>query len=94
MRYILVTNIFYSRLLGVNQFKSNIMKTTYVTPIERGILTSAYKREIRESIRVSKRESLSKFKNIIEDHHARVQSKTGTILQVSLFALAMILVII
>lgn len=69
------------------------MKTTCVTPIERGILTSAYKREIRESIRASKRESLSKFKDMIENHQARVQSKTGTILQVSLFALALVFII-
>ena len=70
------------------------MKTTYVSPLERGILTSAYKREIKDNIRDSKRESLSKFKDIIENHHAKVQSKAGTILQVSLFALVLVLVII
>ncbi|NVJ87962.1 MAG: hypothetical protein HWD82_00770 [Flavobacteriaceae bacterium] len=70
------------------------MKSTITSTIERGILTSAYKREIRASIRDSKRESLSKFKDIIERHHARVQSQTCTILQVSLFAIALILVII
>ena len=70
------------------------MKTSYTTSIERGILTSAYKREIRNNISESKRESLAKFKEIIENHHARVQSKTGTILQVSLFAFALVLIIL
>jgi hypothetical protein len=70
------------------------MKTTYTTPIERGILTSAYKREIRENISQSKRDTLSKMKSIIENHHTKVQSQTGTILQVSLFAFALILIIV
>jgi hypothetical protein len=70
------------------------MKTTYTTPIERGILTSAYKREIRENISQSKRDTLSKMKSIIENHHTKVQSQTGTILQVSLFAFALILIMV
>ena len=69
------------------------MKTTYTTNLERGILTSAYKREIRENISQSKRATLSKIKSIIENHHDKVQSQTGTILQVSLFAFAVILMI-
>ena len=69
------------------------MKTTYTTNLERGILTSAYKREIRENISQSKRATLSKMKSIIENHHDKVQSQTGTILQVSLFAFAVILMI-
>lgn len=70
------------------------MKTTYSTTIERGILTSAYKREIKESIKATKRDSLVKFKKLIEDHHAKAQSQTGTILQVSLFAFALLLFIV
>lgn len=70
------------------------MKSTYTTTVERGILTSAYKQEIRNNIRTSKRESLAKFKDIIENHQTRVQSQTGTILQVSLFAFALVLVIL
>ena len=69
------------------------MKTTYTTNLERGILTSAYKREIRENISQSKRATLSKIKSIIENHHDKVQSQTVTILQVSLFAFAVILMI-
>jgi len=68
------------------------MKTTYTNTIERGILTSAYKREIRENIGNSKRATLSKMKSMIENHQNKVQSQTGTILQVSLFAFAIILI--
>ena len=60
------------------------MKSTYVNTVERGILTSAYKREIKQSIAESKRNSLSSFKDLVENHQARTQSQTGTILQVSL----------
>ncbi len=70
------------------------MKSTYTSTIERGILTSAYKREIRENISLSKRATLSKMKSIIENHQAKVQSQTGTILQVSLFAIAIIMIIV
>lgn len=68
------------------------MKTTYTNTIERGILTSAYKREIRQSIADSKRTTLYKMKSIIDRHHEKVQSQTGTILQVSLFAFAIIMI--
>lgn len=70
------------------------MKTTYLNTTERGILTSAYKREIKENALASKRETLAKIKDVIEDHHNRFQSQTGTILQVSLFALALVLIIL
>ena len=69
------------------------MKSTYTNTIERGILTSAYKREIKESISESKRTSLSNLKSMIEHHQEKVQSQTGTILQVSLFVFATILMI-
>lgn len=69
------------------------MKSTYTNTVERGILTSTYKREIRESISASKRATLSNMKSMIENHQEKVQSQTGTILQVSLFAFAMILMI-
>lgn len=68
------------------------MRTTYTYTIERGILTSSYKREIRENIANSKRVTLSKMKSLIDKHHEKVQSQTGTILQVSLFAFAIILI--
>lgn len=70
------------------------MKSTYTNTVERGILTSTYKREIRESISESKRATLSNMKLMIENHQEKVQSQTGTILQVSLFAFVMILMIV
>ena len=85
--------IIYTSSYIYNQTKYTIMKTTYTNTIERGILTSAYKREIRENIANSKRVTLSKMKSIIDRHHEKVQSQTGTILQVSLFAFALILII-
>lgn len=71
-----------------------IMKTISSTLPERGILTSTYKQEIRENISETKRATLSKMKTIIENHHNKVQSQTGTILQVSLFAIALVLIVI
>lgn len=69
------------------------MKSTYTNSIERGILTSSYKREIRANISESKRETLSQLKTVVENHQANVQSKAGTILQVGIFMLAIILMI-
>lgn len=69
------------------------MKSTYTNTIERGILTSAYKREIRANISESKRETLSKIKLIVEKHQENVQSVTGTILKVSFFMIAIIFMI-
>ncbi|PQJ80731.1 hypothetical protein [Polaribacter porphyrae] len=70
------------------------MKTTYTNTLERGILTSSYKREIRQNIATSKRATLSNIKSRIENHHAKVQSQTGTIIQVSLFAIAIVLIVL
>lgn len=69
------------------------MRSTYTNTTERGILTSAYKREIKESISETKRVTLSNIKSKVEYHQEKVQSEAGTILQVSLFAFAMILMI-
>lgn len=69
------------------------MKTRQIETIERGILTSSYKNEIRQSIVNSKRETLSNIKLMIENHQAHVQSKAGTVLQVALFAFALVLII-
>lgn len=70
------------------------MKSTYSNSVERGILTSAYKREIRQNIFSSKRETLSNIKHMIESHQTKVQSRTGTILQVSLFAFVLVLIMV
>lgn len=69
------------------------MKSTYTNRTERGILTSAYKREIKANVSESKRETLSKMKSIVENHQANVQSEVGTILQVAVFMLAIVLMV-
>ena len=53
--------------------------------IERGILTSAYKQEIRFNISEMKRKSLSRIKTSVLNSHDKLQSQTGTALQVSIF---------
>lgn len=67
------------------------MKSTYTNTVERGILTSTYKREIRQNISESKRATLYNMKSIVENHQEIVQSQTGTILRVALFFIAIII---
>ncbi|WP_397447611.1 hypothetical protein [Polaribacter sp. R77954] len=69
------------------------MKSTYTNTIERGILTSAYKREIRANISESKTTTLSKMKSMVEAHQENMQSATGTILKVSFFMIAIIFMV-
>ncbi|APZ44947.1 hypothetical protein BW723_00990 [Polaribacter reichenbachii] len=69
------------------------MKSVYTNTVERGILTSAYKREIKQSISESKRATLSNMKSMIETHQDHVQSQTGTILRVALFFGSIIMII-
>ena len=61
------------------------MKTTYAIIEERGILTSAYKREIRLNAIETRRESLSKVKTFLTNNPSYLNSETATILKVSLF---------
>tara|TARA_R110002126_G_scaffold152203_4_gene299327 strand:+ start:30569 stop:30781 length:213 start_codon:yes stop_codon:yes gene_type:complete len=68
------------------------MKSTYTNTIERGILTSAYKKEIRANISESKRSTVSKMKFVVENHQANGQSEIGTILRVALFFVAIVLI--
>lgn len=63
------------------------MKATYSNHPERGILTSAYKREIRTEMRHSQLEAVSHIKEAVYDH---CTSKAGTVLQVSLFIVVLI----
>lgn len=69
------------------------MKSVNTNTIERGILTSAYKREIRANISESKRETLSKIKTVVEYHQANAQSEMGTILRVVIFFVAIVLIV-
>ncbi len=70
------------------------MKSTYTNTLDRGILTSSYKSQIRFNITETRRASLSKMKNIIENHQSRFHSQTGTILQLSLFLVVMAFVVL
>lgn len=69
------------------------MKSTYTNTLERGILTSAYKREIRANVSESKRTTLFKMKSMVEAHQENVQSATATILKVSFFMIAIIFMV-
>jgi hypothetical protein len=68
--------------------------TAHPRVIERGILTSAYKQEIRHSIRNMKADSLSKIKNSLQGQNEKFRSQTATILQVSVFTLALVLILL
>jgi len=61
--------------------------------IERGILTSAYKQEIRQSIIEMKSSSLSSIKTSFLSQHEKLRSQTAAILKVSIFALAWVCIL-
>jgi hypothetical protein len=67
------------------------MISTYTSSVERGILTSTYKREIKENVTESKSASISKIKSLIINNDS-LESQTGTILKVSLFIVAIIMI--
>jgi hypothetical protein len=62
------------------------------TVLERGILTSSYKQEIKKDIRIAKSKSLSGIKSLITNHQGKTESQTGTILRVSLFVIAIVMI--
>jgi hypothetical protein len=64
-----------------------------VTLEERGILTSVYKAEIKANIRLEKSKSMSGIKSMILNHHGKIESQTGTILQVAVFLFAIIMIV-
>ena len=64
-----------------------------VTLEERGILTSVYKAEINANIRLEKSKSMSGIKSMILNHHGKIESQTGTILQVAVFLFAIIMIV-
>jgi hypothetical protein len=64
---------------------------THPRVIERGILTSNYKREIKYQSQQAKAASLARTKSMILNQ-SNLESQTGTILRVALF-LAVILMI-
>jgi hypothetical protein len=62
------------------------------TVLDRGILTSSYKKEIKSSIQTEKRKSISRVKSLILNHQGKIESQTGVILQVSLFVIAIVMI--
>lgn len=62
------------------------------TVLERGILTSLYKQEIKTSIQTEKRKSISRVKSLILNHQGKIESQTGVILQISLFVIAIVMI--
>jgi hypothetical protein len=64
-----------------------------VTLEERGILTSVYKEEIKANIRLEKSKSMSGIKSMILNHHGKIESQIGTILQVAVFLFAIIMIV-
>ena len=61
--------------------------------LERGILTSAYKEEIKANICSMKGQSLFKVKTKLRKSSSRLYSETGTILKVSMFVLALVVIV-
>ncbi len=61
--------------------------------LERGILTSSYKQEIRQSILSIKAQSLSRVKSRLKKDSSKIYSETGTILKVSMFALVLVAIV-
>lgn len=68
--------------------------TAHPRVIERGILTSAYKEEIRQSIRDMKKDSVSQIKNSFLSQHDKLRSQTAAIVRVSLFTLALVFILL
>ena len=68
--------------------------TAHPRVIERGILTSAYKQEIRKSTRLMKRKTISDIKDAFLSSHHNSISETGTILKVSFFTLILVIVLL
>ncbi|MDP5093179.1 MAG: hypothetical protein NWQ17_07705 [Polaribacter sp.] len=69
------------------------MKSTHLSPIERGILTSSYKKEIRDNIRNMRADSLSKIKESIANQYTNSLNNTFEILRVS-FIMATIIILV
>ncbi|PQJ75084.1 hypothetical protein [Polaribacter gangjinensis] len=69
------------------------MKSTHLSPIERGILTSSYKREIRNNIRNMKADSLSRIKESILYQYANSLNSTVEILRVSFILVAIFIIV-
>ncbi len=61
--------------------------------LERGILTSTYKQEIRQNIQSIKSQSVFRIKNRLKKNRAKLYSETATVLKISMFAIALVLIV-
>jgi|GEM_PF-1319499 hypothetical protein len=77
----------------MESIKRNSLKCLKVVCIKvRGILTSAYKQEIKMNMRLEKSKLISKIKSMILNHEGKIKSQTEVIPKVLLFAFAIILI--
>ncbi|CAM1351167.1 hypothetical protein [Tenacibaculum insulae] len=58
--------------------------------LDRGILTSAYKEDIKQNLYAIKPASLFRIKNRLKKRNTKLYSETATILKISLFAIALV----
>ena len=93
LKMILFCELHLTKLL-TKQKKLQMKSLAHPRVIERGILTSAYKQEIRQSIRDMKKDSVSQIKNSFLSQHDKLRSQTAAIVRVSLFTLALVFILL
>lgn len=64
--------------------------TAHPRVIDRGLLTSAYKEQIKQTARDMKSQSLSRVKTSLHNYQEKFQSQTASVLQVSVFTLVLV----
>lgn len=62
--------------------------------LERGILSSVYKQEIKANIRSMKLQSISRIKNRLKNDSSKLYSETATVLKVSVFVVVLLLMVV
>ena len=90
-----VTTFFYARLYGINK-SLEIMELTTSKPssiFNRGLLNSAYKEDIAYSFSHLKNKSLFNLRERALANHDNLCCSAGTILKLSIFAVALILIL-
>ena len=88
-----VTILIYYRLKNITLKFKTMKLASHPRVIERGILTSVYKQEIKQDIGEMKK-SLSRIKTSILNSHDKLKSQTGTVLQVSLFTIVLVIILL
>tara|TARA_R110002124_G_scaffold262808_3_gene428984 strand:+ start:9643 stop:9921 length:279 start_codon:yes stop_codon:yes gene_type:complete len=89
-----VTILIYYRLKNITLKFKTMKLASHPRVIERGILTSVYKQEIKQDIGEMKKKSLSRIKTSILNSHDKLKSQTGTVLQVSLFTIVLVIILL